>query len=63
MEPALNCLKISARIASRETYRMIPNSIHLFSHWSIPLNKNYSAFEEHSLNYEVQTVKIETADL
>jgi hypothetical protein len=31
------CLKISARIAQRETYRMIPLKTRLFSHWSIPL--------------------------
>ncbi len=31
-------LKISARIAYRETYRMLTLSTHLFSHWSIPVN-------------------------
>jgi hypothetical protein len=31
------CLKISARIAERETYRMILLKTRLFSHWSIPL--------------------------
>ncbi len=30
--------KISAWKAERETYRMIPLSTHLFSHWSKPLN-------------------------
>ncbi len=36
--PAPICLKISARIAERETYPMIPLKTRLFSHWSIPLN-------------------------
>ncbi len=36
MGPAPICLKISARTAERETYRMIPLKTHLFSHWSIP---------------------------
>ncbi len=35
--PAPICLKISVWIAKRETYRMLPLSTHLFSHWSIPL--------------------------
>ncbi len=38
MGPAPICLKISARIAERETYRMIPLKTRLFSHWSIPLS-------------------------
>ncbi len=38
MGPATICLKISARIAERETYRMIPLKTCLFSHWSIPLS-------------------------
>ncbi len=33
--PAPVCLKISAWIAERETYRMLPLSTQLFSHWSI----------------------------
>jgi hypothetical protein len=37
MGPAPICLKTSARIASKDTYRMIILSTHLFSHWSIPL--------------------------
>jgi hypothetical protein len=37
MGPAPICLKISARIAERETYRMILMKTRLFSHWSIPL--------------------------
>ncbi len=37
MGPAPICLKISTRIAERETYRMIPLKTRLFSHWSIPL--------------------------
>ncbi len=38
MGPAPISLKISARIAERETYRMILLKIRrLFSHWSIPL--------------------------
>ncbi len=37
MGPAQIWLKISASIAWRETYRMLPLSTHLFSHWSIPL--------------------------
>jgi hypothetical protein len=37
MGPAQILLKISARIASRETYRMILLSTPLFSHWLIPL--------------------------
>ncbi len=39
MEPALIFLKISARIALRETFRMITLSTRLFSHWSIPLKR------------------------
>ncbi len=35
------CLKISARIAKWETYRMITLSARLFSHWSIPLTTIY----------------------
>ncbi len=35
--PALISFIISARIAWRETYRMLPLSTHLYSHWSIPL--------------------------
>jgi hypothetical protein len=31
------CLKITARRAYNQTYRMIPLSTPLFSHWSIPL--------------------------
>jgi antibiotic biosynthesis monooxygenase (ABM) superfamily enzyme len=38
MGPAPICLTISARIAERVTYRMIPLKTRLFSHWSIPLN-------------------------
>ncbi len=38
MGPAPICLKISARIAEWETYRMIPLKTRLFSHWFIPLN-------------------------
>jgi hypothetical protein len=38
MGPAPICLKISARIAERETYRMIPLKTRLFSHWSIHLS-------------------------
>jgi hypothetical protein len=38
MGPAPICLKISARTAKRETYRMIPLSTRLFSHSSIPLS-------------------------
>ncbi len=37
MGPAPICLKISARIAERETYRKIPLKTRLFSNWSIPL--------------------------
>ncbi len=37
MGPAPICLKISARIAERETYRMIQLKTSIFSHWSIPL--------------------------
>ncbi len=42
--PAPICLKISARIAERETYRLIPVKTRLFSHWSIPLRKKHTAF-------------------
>ncbi len=38
MGPAQICVKISARSAYSETYRMIPLSTRLFSHWSVPLN-------------------------
>jgi hypothetical protein len=38
MGPAPFFLKISARIAERETYRMILLKTRLFSHWSIPLS-------------------------
>jgi hypothetical protein len=37
MGPAQILLKISARLAYRETYQMISLSTPLFSHWSIPL--------------------------
>jgi hypothetical protein len=37
MGPAQILLKISTRIACRETYRMILLLTPLFSHWSIPL--------------------------
>jgi hypothetical protein len=40
MGPAQILLKISARIAERETYQMILLSTPLFSHWSIPLRRN-----------------------
>ncbi len=43
MGPASICLKISARIAERETYRMIPLKTRLFSHWSMPLKYVKSA--------------------
>ncbi len=39
-------LKLSAWIAGSETYQLIPLSIHLFSHWSIPLE----AFREIRVN-------------
>ncbi len=48
---ALICLKILAWTVLRETYRMLPLSTHLFSHWLIPLschcvknNKRWHAF-------------------
>jgi hypothetical protein len=37
MGPALILLKISARTALSKTYRMVPMSTRLISHWSIPL--------------------------
>ena len=39
MGPSEIWMKISAWIAWRETNRMLPLSTHLFSHWSIPLNR------------------------
>jgi hypothetical protein len=39
MGPAPICLKISARIAERETYRIIPLKNRLFSNWSTLLNE------------------------
>ncbi len=36
------CMKITARIVWRGTYRMMPLSIHLLSHWSIPLKMETS---------------------
>ncbi len=40
--PASICLKISARTAQSEIYRMISLSTHLFSHLTIPLNRHFS---------------------
>ncbi len=41
MEPSQILLKISAWIAWREIYRMLPLLTHLFSHWPIPLRQKY----------------------
>jgi hypothetical protein len=44
MGPAQILLKISTRLAYRETYRMILLSTPLFSHWSIPLSQASKEF-------------------
>jgi hypothetical protein len=42
------CLKITARRAYNQTYRMIPLSTPLFSHWSIPLKMPSALHSVHS---------------
>ncbi len=49
MGPAQILLKNSARIALRETYRIILLSIPLFSHWSIPLSDDIYGFYFYAL--------------
>jgi hypothetical protein len=51
MGPAPICLKISARIAERETYRMIPLKPRLFSHWSIPLKGSEEGYKSGFTKY------------
>ncbi len=51
MGPAPICLKISARLALRETYRMLPLFTHLFSHWSILLKKLLDHFPHNFTGY------------
>ena len=55
MGPAPICLKISARIAARETYRMIPLKTRLFSHWSIPLIIILSVLSQISQRFPLYT--------
>jgi hypothetical protein len=62
--PPTICLKISARIAERKAYRMIPLKTRLFSHWSIPLRsqgKNQSGAMTCQVNIVDQGVLIQVA--